>query len=461
MENNDRLDEFMRGKFAADKPGERFAFREEHWLQAQALIDNNARRKRWFFWWRFGLGLGLVLLGLWWFWPGNESAKHQPNAAIETTSASGEAGMGEPGQGSNGTLAETAPDTQLQNDQFAEQTNSPKIRSTSEPASTERIPKKTRKIQGAATRKTTFNPVTPSDAQALPSTTDKGDAESMEAGSPSKAPADEPVKQPISINTATKNPTPKLPESLESTAPLLKGMDLLPTTLHLLPGSKPKIASPKPVATTPTEPVRNWRWQLGVQAGAGTALGHLQSENPGLSAGLTARLHRRGSAFSWNTGLVWRWRRGGIADSFNLAPVEQLRYSFGYTLDVFERQATATHWLEWPICLQYHRGPISASAGLMPMLLLSINGEQQHIQSASLAPDPVVFNRRDVQIENTYFTQFNGSLFAGLQWQATDRLELGLQLHVQPSIWKNETDATDPQERRFWGDLTLRYFIKK
>ncbi|MBK8968812.1 MAG: hypothetical protein IPM36_19505 [Lewinellaceae bacterium] len=224
------------------------------------------------------------------------------------------------------------------------------------------------------------------------------------------------------------------------------------------PGLEPLPLAPPPAAAP--ERLRTWRWQLGVAAGGGTALGHLEHERTGFDAGLSARLHRRGAPWSLNTDLIWRFRPGGLSDTA-LSSVEQLKYSFGYTLERTEQRITGTHWLEWPLYLQYHLNVVNVEAGFMPSLMLFVQGRQERTQQTSLAPEPIVLERPRIRLENRWFARVHAGAFAGVAWQPTGQLSLGLRMHYQPGRIRTGSDIDLPKQSPVWWDLRVRCLFGK
>lgn len=435
----------MRGKFAADQPGERFAFREEHWLQAQVLIDAAGRRRRRRFWWLFGVSLGLAGL-CWWLFAGS---------GVETNSPGDSPGqMAEllhlPAEQSAANAGRLPSDKQMAGAVDAVAT--PVLPSEQPETAPEKMP-----VHPAGQHR-----------QQLPSDTHSAGTQTARSDTPDQATASQP-NRPVAGAAGAAGAGMVQPAGQETTsarskpvphAGLLLPVDLLPTSLQALglSGLSPPLVQ-VPVSSPPPDRVRSWRWQLGLVASAATEIGHLQDEKPGIGAGITARLHRRGSAFSLNADLAWRWRGGTLGDSLLPAPVEQLRYGFGYELDHIEQQVTGTHWLELPLYLQYHLNWLSVSAGIAPTLLLAVRGEETRTRSSSLAPDPVTQRTARVHLENQYFSGLHLPVFAGLHWHPTDRLELGLRVQYQPGIQLEGSDA-GVSGRRLGGGVQLRYFLK-
>lgn len=451
MENKDRLDEFLQRKFAEDQPEQRLAFREEHWLQAQALIEARERkRRRGFWWWWMGTGLLALLLAGWWFFaegglsPQNFAGTvHAPaqERTGKTTGPENPESQGKrestPGQmpGLHRGGATTEKEELLASKIFSEKQNVP------EPAR-------------AAARKARANP-----AQSV----EKNAAVGSNAVSPLfeekiavrtavNTPDDQEELQPSAVVPVPEKPAP------EKTARVAwANLDLLslpfPSLAPPLPGLEPLPLAPPP-AEAP-ERLRIWRWQLGMAAVGGAALGHLEDERTGFGAGLSARLNRRGKPYSFNADLIWRFRPGALSDS-TFDTVEQLKYSFGYTLDRTSQRVAGTHWLELPLCLQYHLNVVNFEAGLMPSLMFFVQGRQETTRQSSLAPEPMVLENQRIRLENRWFARLHAGAFAGVEWQPTDQLHLGLRMHYQPGRILTGSDIDLPKRSPVWWDLRVR-----
>ena len=286
----------------------------------------------------------------------------------------------------------------------------------------------------------------------------EGDTEHITSPSPSGKAGRGGVSQTQPTNNSDA-PDRKGPASKTPTTPL----NFLPTIFQLLQRPLPRLSIPRkpapPIAETPPERHRDWRMQLGVIASGSTPTGHLQDENPGIGGGLSARFQRKGSAFSWNADLIWRWRQGGFPDTLDLIDSGQLRYSFGYIREWPQQQVSGTHWLELPVYAQYRWKTISAELGAMPTLLTAVQGREDRFRQTSLAPDPALSGSQKIRLANRYFTQFSASVFAGAEWQPTNRLGVGLRLHYQPGTLLQSSDFNIPRRGPLWGELRVRFFI--
>jgi len=460
MENKDRLDEFLQHKFAEDDPAQRFAFREEYWLQAQTLIEADERRKRrrGLFWWWLAGGMGMVLIAIWWFagGPAGFSARSTSNTAQPIPAPVQHAdkliGMQRGSDNAKQPHQELTLNKPLQKEQL--------------PDGSSRITGNIRQQGSSGIQKPAREPgirMTPLETSIKaglinPTYSAEGDMEHVTSPSPSGEAERDGVspKQPTNNSEA---PERKGPASKTPTTPL----NFLPTIFQLLQRPLPRLSIPRkpapPIAETPPERHRDWRMQLGVIASGSTPTGHLQDENPGIGGGLSARFQRKGSAFSWNADLIWRWRQGGFPDTLDLIDSGQFRYSFGYIWDWPQQRVSGTHWLELPVYVQYRWKTINAELGAMPTLLTAVQGREDRFRQTSLAPDPALSGSKKIRLANRYFTQFSASVFAGAEWQPTNRLGVGLRLHYQPGTLLRSSDFNIPSRSPLWGELRVRLFI--
>jgi len=454
MENKDRLDEFMRQKFAEDQPEQRLAFREDYWLQAQALIEADERRRRRGFWlWWLGIGLALLLAGWWFFAEGGK----QPREIAGTAETPVQELSGRLSDSANaGASADkwaTPPSSELQqaNERKADR-NRVGVFESINPAGREAVSEK--QTGGSSGRSAKRSELVDPVGSPVPKT---------------KIPANLPVEKPglnAAVNPATGMAA--LPQTADQAVPEIlpqaklkqaewAAMDQLPLPVQSLTRPLPELEWPNlapPLAEAP-ERLRTWRRQVGLVAGGSSALGHLKNERAGFGAGLSAGLHRRGKPWSLNADLFWRFRPGSLSDS-TFETVEQLKYSFGYTLDRIDQRVTGTHWLELPLYAQYHLTAVNIEAGLMPSLMLFVQGRRETTRETSLAPEPVALERRLVRLDNRWFAKWHAGVFAGVAWQPTNHVQLGLRLHYQPGRLVTDADASSPDRRPFWADLRVR-----
>ncbi len=457
MENNDRLDEFLQRKFAEDQPEQRLAFREEHWLQAQALIEaRERRRRRGILWWWLGAGLPALLLAGWWFFAEGGLLPQHFAGTAEVPAQENAGKTNDPENNGELDVNDRKPRQMPGAHGVGEQPENATLPAAYTFSEKQKIPAPVSPAAAAKTR---------ARAQIFEKNTAAGSdparsrlREKVAALTPENTPDAIPELQAPAAASAPENPIRE-----KSTRVARANLDQLPLPFPPLVQPLPDLES-LPLAPPPAaapERLRTWRWQLGLAAAGGSALGHLDHERTGFGAGLSARLHRRRKPWSFNTDLLWRFRPGGLPDT-TLSSVEQLKYSFGYTLDVTEQRVAGTHWLEWPLYLQYHLNVVNFEAGFMPSLLLFVQGRQETTRHSSLAPEPVVLERPRIRLENRWFARLHAGAFAGVEWQPTNQLHLGLRMHYQPGrVRTGSPDAALPARSPVWWDLRVRCLFGK
>ena len=497
MEHMDRLDEFMQRKFAKDDPEQRLAFREDYWLQAQALIDAAARRqkRRRLFWWWAGGGLGMIVIALGWWTMATPSpsavqtpmAQTQP-AVPETavpdapipagkqTAPAGREAVSTPSTTATGAPIAPVSRTQSEVVTAASASSHPALTTTpptpqyqSEVATV--APRAVRPGARGGEVAVKWPPLTEKPSTAVPEQAAKSAQPLLPPLTPLAGAAT--AQPPSTIQTDVATPAGDEPAdatSVSDESPTTRFVtpDLLPLPLTTLPlqlhpevsGSNFQLPASNPPVVAPTERYHDWRYQVGVTAGVSTRSGYLSAEKPGTTFGLTNSLHRNGALVSLHADLLWRRRPGGHSDAGLNSRSEQLRYSFGYVLDLTEDRVTAVHWLEFPMYVQFHWRQFRASAGIAPALLLAVYGRKEHTRQTSLQPDPVRINSEKVRVSDHFFKPGGVSLLTGIEWQATKRFNFGLRLHFQPgAIQRDPYDIagpyTPPAHRAFWGEARV------
>ncbi|MCC6460327.1 MAG: hypothetical protein IT260_07635 [Saprospiraceae bacterium] len=486
------MDEFLQQKFAQDNPEERLVFREEYWLQAQALIeaDERRRKRRFFWWWLTGAGLLLLLLAGWWFFAAqpaptgsfaqtNRSAPapasgHPTGAGLAPVSAQGGGPDSADPVSSVSTPALSAGQTQGATPIAA----SPAARSSV--LAPETGHSSARPIPTGPGRKTAPTGTAPSAAAIGPA----GTVARGTAGSGNAAPTPSGTAVPPAGSRQAEAPGETLPKGgvlpISTPGPVLvdtlgsqpldapasfrrrASLERLPMLLRFLTRPLPKIralAVPPLPPVARIQPQRDWRWDAGVLVAAATPSGQLEQEGPGIGVGLSARVQRKSSPWSVNLDLLLRRQSGSLPDGIIPKGEENLRYSFGYIREYAQQQVSGLYRLELPLAAQYRWRALRAEAGAIPSVLLSVWAREERVRETSLEPTPRVLDTRQVQINNRYFSTFNMSCFAGVEWQAGRRLVMGLRAHYQPGLFQRETDLDLPQPHAFWGDLRLRYFF--
>lgn len=487
MENKDRLDEFMQRKFAEDDPERRLAFREDYWLQAQALIEaaeRRGKRRRALWWWWLTGGAGVLLALGWWWLAGNGSASGQPVVSRSVQAVE---------QLSSGTanIQPQQPAIEDAHPKAGPETGAPM------PAHTPGLDQKNaRQQQPQNTGIAPNQPLQGAPEAGADRTARTGHPRHVETGSPGnlrsaiskdaetspkgygiapEAPSQPAAPQPTtsSPKSATLSLPPDGPPGMPSQDTSSRGAGHLAQPQGHIPAALPlrrpllqapvpqlkKIEIPQPpVAETPT-PLRDWQWELDAHALATTPTGFLSQEKTGLGLGVSLGLQRKGSPFSFHAGTQWRRQQGNAPDSVYVESSKRLQYSFGYLLDETERRIGTMHWLELPIQAQYHWWQFDAVAGVMPALLVALRGKETQTQSSSLKPDPTVVESRSVRLQNRFVARTTTSVVLGAGWRPTPRLRLALQWYYQPgALFKAPVDVDDNRRQHSaWLGVQLGY----
>lgn len=462
MEN---LDDFMKKKFLED-PGDggRFAFKEEYWQQAEALIaadEKRRRRRRRFWWWTGGsLLLAGIAAGLWWYGlrapeTGNQAVSE--NAVTASPSADRENNF-EKNQRHAGDSTATIFSASSATGQTREQTSlvektkifPTRLPSVDRPNAQTRaggtLKNPSRQSDGAASL---AKPAAASESPAPRTTNIPGvnpTADSADHAVPTTA--GKPVHPPADTSTAVSPDVPARPGSVRILA-------LLPLPRRPLVVPPPRLPkrppAPVPVAESP-KPTPDGRFSLSLAA-FGTGYTPAESgQGFGVGAGLIAR-YRLGASFALQAEALWRMR--AMSAGPEPASARQVRYGFGYESDRYELAPTASHWLEIPLAVQWQRGRWSAGVGVAPGFLLGVQGRLTHERETSLSARTVT--REAVQLDKKPFYPNYVAAFGGGQYALTRRLNLGLRLHYLGGDFRRPADDFQPSRQTLWADLGLRY----
>lgn len=463
MENKDRLDEFLQRKFAADDPGQRFAFREEYWQQAEALIEAAERRKRrrgLFWWWWLTGGAGALLLA--WALLGNGwNGFRRPAAAAPAVPVTTE------GRKSQHTeAAPPAPGSESPKETAVQNANPVRRPGGGTSSYAGQLPKSEVKktVKGAAVSALRPAPYSPANAPDVRSTAYLPAEPVAGLFSSPGSEAVMPVagQSPVEANVPESTPAPDMQTALTvfKSGEVPADLTLLPVSIapmdrHPAPFIAPEFA-PAP-ADEKMIPRRRWTWQLGVVASVSATYGDLNKKDFGPGLGLTAGLTLGDSPFSLNADVFWRARRTLTDNVYDEESTD--RYSFGYIRDIRIRKASEAQWLEIPLSLQYRRRQFGAELGLMPVQLLALRGEERLFRQSTLQPAEVLVESRGVKLDNKNYPETGLSLFGGLEYRPVSRLGLGLRVHVQPGRPWRVLEPGDVRQSPVWLDLRARLFL--
>lgn len=425
MEN---IDELMRQKFDSEDPGERFEFQEEYWEQAQVLLeqeDARRRRRRW------GMILALLLLAgllLWLLFSfgGSEGLTN---------------GKAEPGTNTLTAITEAQYDSSTSQNSK----NKPLNPTNSNSSNPERGQKTEEK---AKDERTILEPGTKKPAQAQI----KGQKQLKTAAKvePGQKPAGAinsnqravsrdvqavrqlgirelevlhaPVETPLPASTPDlthSNPTigaDSITEPLKLPLPIytiLLPLRPLDIPLRVISISRAAVEVQGPIAQQ-QQPKEVPRLSFGLSlAGAANS-----SDTSGRWAGWALGVYsdyRLSQHWSLRLGAQWRFVPGYAANSDSLNPekVEQLRYSFGYQREVWERETRGLHYLEVPLAAKWQKARFGLEAGAAAGMLLAVQNTVTRSTESSLEPaktEQQKFVKGDVSAyKQAYFAVFVGA----------------------------------------------------
>jgi hypothetical protein len=499
MEN---IDELMRQKFNSEDPGERFEFQEEFWEQAQVLLAQEEQRRRR----KTGLflffALCLVLL-LWLLLSrssllsnektepedsntsiGNTTVKKnsegiQHSDSIETGPVNETAVKSTPGLSADAKAPEgsdsgskakisNAGQSRMELQRISRDNDQPQ-RANGPTGTMEKV-KKESGVKNAPTnaKKTgkSANGITQKDgSQTAPGPIKPGGKEQIQA--PEKDPAS--LQAPVNItneNTpGTTTPILTIPVSMEEKAPYIP-IFILPTPLSLfdLPGPvlvprKMKVPEATPIAQK-KDASREKPFSFGLSL-AGAA--YQQPDTSGLWAGFTVGgygEYRLNKSWSILLGAQWRFVPGldaSAEDITNPKVVEQLRYSFGYRSELWERETRGLHMLEIPLSAKWNQGRWGLEGGGALGMLLAVQNKTTSTVSSSLEPAKTTVKKYVTGVKTPY-NAINIAAFAGASYQLSDRLSLLSRLNYRfTPVFKT---AQDGVKNNGLGNVELGFRVR-
>ena len=473
MEN---IDDLMRQKFDSDDPGERFEFQEEYWAQAQALLEREEERRRRWLWLFIGLWLAIALLA--WFLIDQSGILSQNKTGIGDSTTSTEKTEkqinleGAPTLGEQETKAEaggqissdrkekhgsaiteaqasnkkTSPLSQgnatykSKNSNSKSQASDPKTRNKYK--SWKGLDQRNSSETAVETSNLSEGTVTTGEAASSLLNTDPSQQSrnlQKQAGRPQDA-IDERTKNELNskdipvtnqpINQLTNQPinqSTNQPINQSTNQPITN----LPTPLTPFPIPTRDVAPKKvpvplkePIANTPN-PVSDKRFSFGLSM-AGAA--YQKTESTDKWAGWVLGAfgdYRLNKNWSLMLGAQWRFLPGHAAgeDSLNPVSVEQLRYSFGYKNELWQRETRGLHYLEIPFSVRWQKDRWGLEGGGAVGRLLAVQNQTKHTVSSSLEPTKTTITKF-VKGNTQPYNQVNFSAFAGVAYRLNNRLSL-------------------------------------
>ncbi len=440
----EHFDDMLRNTMANDYPDQRFEFREEYWLQAQALIESyeRKRRRRVIFWTTITT---LVVAGgvLLYFYgpvqtpvreaePASLPAVPSPNTPAANPDAPAESSPVVPvisSPASTSPMAD-ASHTQAENtgsgavitaQKETDQKNSKDYRfeRNHEPIAENNHPipaiPEGSSQETALQHRTDAPGITTEVAQQSTTTSLQSSVTSVPAKPhySSELPV---ITSPGTINfvkSTGETPVPVLAVSVPEQKPVLTGASM-------------------------TKVNKSRHLHIGVVATAGTYSGVFQKEQPTIGLGLTSRFALN-DFWSVNADLNWkRWKGEAPATATALLPQQQLdgvytqdvvrTYSFGYAQTRTSISLKAIHFVELPVYVERRFHQLAVEAGLQLNYLAFNRFAQEAYASESLSPAEqsvssssyYAFNQED------FIKTFIPGVLAGVSYQPFRHFSIGI-----------------------------------
>lgn len=461
MEN---IDDLMRQKFDSDNPGERFEFQEEYWEQAQVLLEREEDKRRKGWWLFLALLLLITLLG--WLllgkgldgkgWTQNETNKLTEHSTVQTESPSLHSNANQQTQ----TADAIQPNTENQPKNTVQQSdaNQPINKFGSGLSSVENIENQKIAKESQTTRKdgkakrTTRNNLTAKKGQDPSATAtaarlkeNKNDLNTPDAAGTTNPSS---TKEPSSNQSPTTNPQlPVTNNQLPVTNNQLPTTNLpIPTGILTVPKrevmlQRIPVAAKEPIAER-IKPVDDQRFSMGLSLAGAAYQADASGQWAGWSIGAFGdyRLNK-----NWSVMLGAQWRfvpgYGAEADSSNPDRVEQLRYSFGFTQEVWKRETRGLHYLEIPLSASWKQKRLGLEAGGAAGMLFLMQNKTTLTTESSLEAAKTTVNKLvkgDPSPYNSLY--FNG--FVGADYRLTNRISIMARgLYRFTPMFKNTSDG--------------------
>lgn len=449
----DNLDEFMQHKFNSDDLSDRFVFQEAYWEQAERLIvaSEAAKKKRRMilFWW-LGTGLFLAISAIGFWQTGLELWRKTPaKASIEYAVSNPPIHAATP-RGSLDTVGSLKTKAQVSNNQT--------VSEISPVYSSKNTVKNSKSIHLISDKKENVGIAQVQDAHVAahlpsnPTPINPGIAPisgswSMAFGSPTQA------ESPMLPETAT---TEERPEIIQVAVlpSLLKPVEM---ELQTSPGPSKFAGLPEPILQP-----------RAIRKGLEAALTYLPTGEQGSRWGLNLAGFAEypiKKHWSLQAGIAYRLQpivnstsetfdtSAAFADNSNkIAQTVSYTYSFGYTLKSTERFATALHYVNVPIAIQWRQRAFSLRAGFSPGFLFASTQNvksttESSLQSAqSTANQRVQFGRpqnyRNFVLNSFVAAEYNlmgaWSVFLQPQYQLINPLKQASTKFGKGGIWSIE-----------------------
>jgi hypothetical protein len=395
----DNLDEFMQHKFNSDDLSDRFVFQEAYWEQAERLIvaSEAAKKKRRMilFWW-LGTGLFLAISAVGFWQTGLELWRKTPaKASIEYAVSNPPINAATP-HGSMDMAGSLNTEAQVTDKQVVSEI--PPVYSSKNTIKNSKsirlISEKKESIGIAQFHDSNVSADLPSNPSSVnPGIAPTSGSWAMAFGSPIQA------ESPMQPETAIKEDRPEIIQ-LAALPSLLKPVQI---EVQQSPGPSKVVPLVDGLAEQVFQP-------RAIRKGLEAALTFLPTGEQGSRWGLNLAGFAEfpiKKHWSLQAGIAYRLQpiinstsetldsSAAFADNSNkVAQTVSYTYSFGYTLKSTERFATALHYINVPIAIQWRQRAISVRAGLSPGFLFASTQNIKQTTESSLQSAQSTANRR-------------------------------------------------------------------
>lgn len=432
----EHFDDMLRNSIANDYPENRFEFREEYWLQAQALIESYERKRKRRAIFRVFAGLLVTTAVVWYFYDGSTPQQTTPagvQPAVQETlqppmavqqDATTTTGTNEPVQQTS-----TTDNNAASSGHPTTTTNTTLNSSNPSNSTTPNNNTLQKRIANNISENKTHTANTYGSSQKTALQTPPPGLQ-PDAGSPSP-------ELPGTANTTAAAGRMQVANAIESRA-FRSVSSLSPAkqpALNILPQTSPDaMADGSPI----TKKARANKWHGGLTFLAGTSGDFLNKAN--FSAGIgIANQFRINQKWSVNTDLLWRRRKGatqqfytGLPGNNNedalIAEEQIITYSFGYQQSVTTTRLEAMHFAELPVYVSRHFGKLTVDAGGLITTPLLSKTQKERKESSSLNN---IATTTDAARQYQLNTQDIGSsilpgLIAGINFEPFRNLSFGV-----------------------------------
>lgn len=434
----------MQQKFNADDPEARFEFREEYWVQAQALIAHHEREKRrrrfLFFWWVLAGAALLTTLGWWWL--------SRPNAIFTAERQVDQATIA-----AGADQADAAADTR-HNITAKSGSNGKAI----DQMSGHTTPQPTDPVHAKAAAKSTSGaPRQPDDK---PKTIKSGAASEPAVGDLPTNPLEPGGAATAALEAlrgASNNP---MPEKTTGFSPTQAVETVLPIALasHKVSLERlPTLMRPKPEAIIFTKIIKPHRDHAkNREYGLQMALSYApEAKRAGFSLGVFAQYRLKNQWFVF-TGLGARVLPIAPSDANNVG-TEQTFYSFGFTRQRYQEESRNFLLLEAPVALQYRRRRSWLEGGLLVNYMVGAQGRVVKTLESSLAKTESNIDQAIVAQDLRGYRRLTLNYFVGGGVRLGNGPDVFMRGAIRPGGFKKALADAATTGSVFWIDAGVRF----